>query len=473
MQALLKGMPATTRLPLLAAVMIFIAAVVSTQIAIFVLTKQSQRQVEVLGQVYLDGLSAALLPYVANNDRSSTQQVFSRALQFHQGVVDRRLIFLDTERRVVVDVARPDFPVASAIPSRIGESYNGLVRTSDHHIWIWRELEDGGQRYGIIAANLDVSSLEGGRGLLRLLLLLFDLAFSFVCAVIGYFMILHIQRPVTTIAQRLYEAASSSPKPIAEAEMPQSDQEALRIFHAFNAMAYAAHEREKLLTHIAEQEREAVLGRIVATLAHEIRNPLGGMRTAISTLKRFGDRPKTREEAVGFLDRGVRTLDEVVSATLASHRARPQWRWLSRQDFEDLRLLVEADGRLRNVAIDVVLDMDNEVPVAALEVRQVLLNLLLNAVRASPEHGTVTLNAAIRDDVLTVVVSDTGAGLEPDLARAIEAGTVTNEDTGGLGVKVVTRLVKRLEGHLTIRSSIGKGTTIAVEFPLRKEYLPA
>ena len=255
--------------------------------------------------------------------------------------------------------------------------------------------------------------------------------------------------------------------------MPESDPEASQMFHAFNAMAYAAHERENLLTHIAEQEREAVLGRIVATLAHEIRNPLGGMRTAIGTLKRFGDRPKTRDEAVGFLDRGVRTLEEVVTATLATHRARPQWRWLSRQDFEDLRLLVEADGRLRDIAIDVVLDMDDEVPISALEVRQVLLNLLLNAVRASPAGGTVTLRGSICNNLLTLIVADNGMGLRPDLARSIEAGTVSRDDTSGLGLTVVSRLVKLLEGQLTIRSAPGQGTTITVEFPLRKEYLSA
>ncbi len=473
MQALLKGMPATMRLPLLAAAMIFIAAVTSTQIAIFVMTKQAQHQVEVLGQVYLDGLSSALVPYVSKNDRVSTQQVFTRALEFHEGVVDRRLIFLDMQRRVVIDVARPDYPVASVIPSRIGGTVAGLVRAGDHHIWIWRELNYGGQHYGTIAAYLDVSSLESGRGLLRLMLFLFDLAFSFMCAIIGYYMVQHIQRPVTTIAQRLYQAASSSPQPIPEAEMPESDPEASQMFHAFNAMAYAAHERENLLTHIAEQEREAVLGRIVATLAHEIRNPLGGMRTAIGTLKRFGDRPKTRDEAVGFLDRGVRTLEEVVTATLATHRARPQWRWLSRQDFEDLRLLVEADGRLRDIAIDVVLDMDDEVPISALEVRQVLLNLLLNAVRASPAGGTVTLRGSICNNLLTLIVADNGMGLRPDLARSIEAGTVSRDDTSGLGLTVVSRLVKLLEGQLTIRSAPGQGTTITVEFPLRKEYLSA
>ena len=471
MQALPHGLPVTTRLPLIAAVMIFLVAITSTQIAIFAMAKQSERQVEALGQVYLDGLSAALLPHVMAGDQAATRQVFHQALDFHHGVVDRRLVFIDTSRRPVADIARNGVADNAVVPANVGLTGNGMVQTPEGYIWIWRELEHGGQNYGVVAANLDVSAFEGDRNVLRVSLLLFDLVFSGICAVIGFFMVQRMQRPVTMIAQHLYDAATGAPKAIDESHIPHNDPQAARMFHAFNAMTHASKEREKLLSHIAEQEREAVLGRIVATLAHEVRNPLGGMRTAISTLKRFGERPDTREEAVGFLDRGVRTLEEVVNATLASHRARPRWRWLSRQDFEDLRVLVDADGRSRDVSIAVDLDMEDEVPVAALEVRQVLLNLLLNAVRASPDGGMVRLEASTDEHALSVVVSDQGSGLNEGLVRAIETGTIEDE-TPGLGVEVVTRLVKRLDGQLTIETASGLGTRISIRFPFQKDHVP-
>ncbi len=472
MQALQYGLPVALRLPLAAAAMIFVAAVTSTQTAMFFMGAQAERQVETLGQVYLDGLTAALFHHVSQGDRSSVEQVFHRALEFHEGVIDRRLVLLSPAQEAVVDVKRSGVADDSRIPSQVGATDTGVIHQGEGNIWIWRRLDHPAALHWVVAAKLDISSFEEGRGLLRWFLLSFDLAFSGICAVIGFFMVSRIQKPVTTVAQHLYEAALGILRPIDEAEIPAGDRQAARMFHAFNTMARATHEREGLLSHLADQDRNAVLGRLVATIAHEVRNPLGGMRAAISTLRRFGDRADTRSEAVEFLDRGVRTLEGVVTATLESYRARPAWRRLSRKDFEDLRLLVEADGRARGVAVLVDVDMEDEVPVAALEVRQVLLNLLLNAVHASAEGGIVRLNARVLDGELVVNVRDAGKGLNQSMARSIEAGEGV-ADAQGLGVSIVIRLVERLQGRVAIEVEPGLGTSITLHIPLQNDKVPS
>jgi signal transduction histidine kinase len=255
-------------------------------------------------------------------------------------------------------------------------------------------------------------------------------------------------------------------RPIGNGDIPPDDRQAAQMILAFNAMAHATQERESLLAHMAEQQRQADLGRLTATIAHEVRNPLGGMRTAISTLRRFGDRKEPRAEAVQFLERGVSALQHVVDATLENYRSRPNWRPLSRQDFEDLRLLIEADGKSREVSIVIEADIPDTVSVAALEVRQILLNLLLNAVRASAKDRTVRLTASIVDRELVVVVEDEGAGLDHGIARAMEGGYYP-QDGPGLGVSVMIRLVERLQGRVSIASASGSGTRITLNFPLQ------
>ncbi|WP_048709405.1 sensor histidine kinase [Microvirga massiliensis] len=467
MQTLAFRLPVTLRLPLAAAGMIFVAAVASTQTAIVLMGRLADQQVETLGQVYLDGLSAALLPHISGADGAAIHGVLHQALAFHQGVVDRRLVFLDPARDLVVDVSRPDAADDAAMPADVGRTDSGMTH-SDGGIWIWRELDDGPTRYGIVAANLDTRAFDEERNLLRWLLLLIDLAFSGLCAVLGHFMVRRIQQPMTAIARHLYQAALGMLRPMEESEMPAGDLQAERMFHAFNAMAHATHEREGLLSHLADQQRDAVLGRLAATIAHEVRNPLGGMKTAISTLRRFGDRPDTRDEAVGFLERGVRALEEVVDATLESHRSRPGWRRLSRQDFRDLVLLVEADGRSRDVSVVADLGIPDEIPVAALEVRQILLNLLLNAVRASTKGGAVTMSATVGDAELVVNVRDQGSGLSPGMARALETGKAI-DDVPGLGVAVLIRLVERLRGRVAIESKPGLGTSITLRLPFQED----
>ncbi|MEO3999376.1 HAMP domain-containing sensor histidine kinase [Mesorhizobium sp. CAU 1732] len=463
-------LPVTVRLPLVAAAMIFVAAVASTQTAIFFMGRQADRQVQTLGQVYLDGLSAALLPYVKNADASTIGATLQKALAFHEGVVDRRLAYIDYDALGTTEAARSDIDASGPLPADAQANATGFIRADDGTIWIWRRLVDGDTVHGTVVANLDVSAFEAERGTLRWLLLLFDLVFSGVCALLGFFMVRRVQKPVATVARHLYDAALGMVRPIGDGEIPADDRQAAQMIHAFNAMANATQERESLLAHIAEQQRQADLGRLTATIAHEVRNPLGGMRTAISTLKRFGDREEPRAEAVQFLDRGVSALQHVVDATLENYRSRPNWRPLSRQDFEDLRLLIEADGKSRDVSIIIEADIPETVSVAALEVRQILLNLLLNAVRASARGRTVRLKASLADRELMVVVEDEGTGLDHGVARVME-GRAGREDGPGLGVSVMIRLVEQLQGRVSIESAPGLGTRITLNFPLQDGML--
>lgn len=463
MRSRLAKLPVTVRLPLLAATMIFVAAVASTQTAIFFMGRQSDRQIETLGQVYLDGLSAALLPHASPPDEARIGAALDVALAVHQGIVERRLAFIAGD--MAIKASRDAGDRDSPLPDEIRASPEGFFHDNDGTIWIWRPLPGLSASRGTVAANLDISAFHADRWLLRWLLLVFDLAFSGACALAGFFLMRRIQRPVTTVARHLYEAALGMLKPIPTTEIPEGDVPSERMILAFNAMAHAAGERESLLAHMAEQQRQADLGRLTATIAHEVRNPLGGMRTAVSTLRRFGDRAEVRKDSVEFLDRGVAALESVVNATLENYRARPGWRPLSRRDFEDLLLLVEADARSRDVTVEMQVDVPETVPVAALDVRQALLNLLLNAVRASGKGTIVVCAATIEDDELVLKVKDRGAGMDPRMAQAMQEGTM--QEGNGLGVAVVIRLVERLHGRLAIESDPAAGTEITLRFPLQ------
>lgn len=453
------------RLPLLAATLIFGAAVASTQTAIFVMSRQADRQVETLGQVYLDGLSAALLPHVARGDIGAIHATLSQAMAFHEGIVDRRLTYVPVDG-APVDVLRPGTEAGATLPTPIGSGDPGFLKPGDGTIWVWRPLRQDGVAHGTIAANLDIAEVESERGALRWWLLLLDLGFSGVCAVLGYFMVRRVQQPVAIVAGRLYDAALGMLRPIEPREAGVGDLQTERMILAFNAMANASVEREGLLAHLARQQRDSDLGRLTATIAHEVRNPLGGMRAAVSTLHRFGDREEPRREAVAFLDRGLLALEHVVNATLETYRTRQDWRPLSRRDFEDLRLLVEADGRSHEVEVALSIDLPETVPIAALEVRQVLLNLLLNAIRASATNGRVDLKAAIDANELVVTVRDRGRGLDDRTAHALEAGAPPSEGPG-LGVAIVIRLVERLQGRVSIESCSETGTAITLRFPFQ------
>lgn len=466
-----RDTPVAVRLPLAAAAMIFLVAVVSTQIAIQSLSLQYERQVARMGQIYLDGLSAALLPHARAGDAQGMTAVLRQALDFHEGIVDRSLMLLDPEGRIL---ARADLPGLEAVPlprvehwGERGVSY----APDDSSVWVWRRLpgEEGG--LGIVLANLDTAAFAEERRGLRWSLVAFDLAFAALCALVGFFLLRGLQRPMSLLAGHLRRVSPEGPEPLPATVIPRHDSEARKLFEAFNAMALAAREREVMLARLAEQERRAVLGRLVATIAHEVRNPLAGVLTAVQTLRRFGDRPAARAEALDFMERGLVALREVVDATLETHRADSGRRYLLRSDLDDVQRLAAADAERRGIRLTLEAALPGEVPIAATEVRQVLLNLLLNAVRASPAGSEVVLRARIEDDeTLVLEVEDRAGGLPAPLADRLEARREPTEGPG-LGVAVIVRLVERLRGRVSVKAD-GKGTRIALRLPLQREDSP-
>ena len=124
----LGRMPLTWRLPLAAAAMIFVAAIGTTQLAMRAFATHAERQIDRIGHVYLDGLTAAVLPLVRTENATDLSDALRRALDVRVGINDRRLAVLDADRRVMASAERsgPPFEVA-AFPA-IRESAEGKIK---------------------------------------------------------------------------------------------------------------------------------------------------------------------------------------------------------------------------------------------------------------------------------------------------------------------------------------------------------
>ncbi|MFY3328781.1 sensor histidine kinase, partial [Achromobacter xylosoxidans] len=195
------------------------------------------------------------------------------------------------------------------------------------------------------------------------------------------------------------------------------------------------------------------------------RNPLGGLRTAVQTLRQFGERAEVRQESLGFIDRGVEALQAVVDASLRTFR--PGDARLRQADVEDVRLLVAAQAGRAGVEVSLACAGmgPDTLPLPAGPVRQVLLNLVLNAVQAAPPGSPVRIVARAHAGALALHVADRGAGLPPQ-ARAALAGEPSGGD--GMGLGIVAGLVAGLGGRARVCSR-GQDTRISVRIPLPRE----
>lgn len=446
------------RLPVIAGLIVFVAAVATTQIALWIGNRVGDRQMESVGQVYLDGLVANVGGLLAEGDLEEVERRFARAFVEQLGIREKVLLVLDDKGDIVLRVGDLSYlsDMALAVPAggtRVDEAA-GIA-------WVARSASNvPGIR---LVAALDVSETLDSRRRLRLGVVLIDLLIAALCGVAAYVALHRLARPINRLMLHL-SSAEGQPETIPDMAIAQADPRSAALLVAYNRMAESVREREALAAQLAEREQAAALGRLTATIAHEVRNPLGGMATSVSTLKRFGEDATVRREAIGLLERGIETIDSIVTSTLNLFRPEEERR-LSREDFEDLRHLVRPAAVKGGVLLDWRIDLPGEVSLGAVAVRQVLLNLLLNACAATPPNGTVTLEARIDGPSLICTVSDEGSGLEPGKSQHL-SGLTSGPASKRLGLDVIVGLLGSLDGSASVKSDSETGTTIRVVIPL-------
>lgn len=458
------------RLPLIAAAFISLAAIATAQFAIYWQWRDLSQRTALLGAVYLDNLSANVAPKVARRDIDGAALALRRTLSYYEGLRDESLFLLDREGHVLAQAQRGGVPAASAIPPAVRSTPFGTLDVPSGELaWVWRPLLYEGENIGTLIAALDVAPLYERRRALSGYVMLAGLAVSVVTAVAGIWIIrLHL-RPVLAVTTHLKEVAAGQLADMAETNRESETFATLR--KAFNQMVAAMRERESMVKRLAEQSRAAVLGRLAATIVHEVKNPLGGMQTAVETLKKYGDDRAVREEAVGLIERGLETVEHVIDATLDSYKLPDKRRPLTERDIEDVKTLIEAEARQRGISFASDVEIPAMTPLPAIETRQVLLNLLLNACRATARHGTVSLRAVVVENQVRFEISDNGPGLDPGTARALETGE--GSETAGLGLPIVRKLVDRLNGSISIQAIEPHGTRLIVTLPLVPEDVAA
>jgi signal transduction histidine kinase len=271
--------------------------------------------------------------------------------------------------------------------------------------------------------------------------------------------------PIERVARHLALAGQGELEPIADTSRYDGELQALA--QSFNGMVAATRDREMMMMTLAEQDRAAVLGRLVASIVHEVRNPLAGMLAAIETIRRFGKDASTREEALSLIHRGLNSIGDVIDASLETYRFPRKRRNLTRDDLADVEVLIETEARQRSLTFERAISLKGEVGVSALEARQILLNVLLNACEATPTGGTVSFAAHMSSDAIEFTISDNGPGLSPDMLEAISEGGPLPQDAG-LGLPIVLRLVRRLGGRIKARAPHSGGTVLSLSLPVKE-----
>lgn len=474
----LAAWPITVKVPLMVAVLMVAVSLVLSNQVLMRLSETQQRHLDELTGAYLDGLSSTVAPHVLRDDIWEIFDQLDRTRHVYVGVRAVNTLVVTPEGNTLASSDPHLFPTQQAIPQvlvgRFGPGDNLVLAEQDGRAFIRRALSYQGRPIGWIYAEIDIRDLLQERREVLVALILTNLLLTAMFAGFGYLAVRRMMRPVGVLAQHLDRGRGGRIEPIPLGKTPGRHNEFGRLFRRYNAMVRALNQREVLAARLAEEEKLASLGRLASGLAHEINNPLGGMFNAIDTIERHDGDPAVRHGSLAILKRGLRGMRDIVRATLVTYKGGESDQPLRPADLDDLQFLLRQELSRRRLT----LDWRNEVP-GSLElpsgpVRQVVLNLLLNACAASPVTGRVTFCAVATEGILKLVVTDTGPGLPRAIAKILESNDkdMTPPTEGrGLGTWMVNRLVGEMGGHLQIETSAGKGTCIEVVLPSRGEVL--
>lgn len=251
------------------------------------------------------------------------------------------------------------------------------------------------------------------------------------------------------------------------AELPHNRDEIGQLGDAFRRMVEELKKKQELENQMLVSERLAAVGRLSAGIAHEINNPLGGMLTAIKTYQRHGQADPLAQQTLSLLERGLSQIRNTVAALLVETRTKD--RPFEPADIEDLLILVEAEAQARAVSIDVEGALAGSLPLPATLLRQILLNLLLNAIAAADQGGRVRLTIAADRGLLRLSVCNDGQYIpDAQMAYLFEPFSSGKEKGHGLGLWVVYQIVQQLSGGLAVESKPGC-TTFRIEIPYGKK----
>jgi PAS domain S-box-containing protein len=246
----------------------------------------------------------------------------------------------------------------------------------------------------------------------------------------------------------------------------------LAIIKDLTIERHQAAELRQMQAQLAQNEKIAALGRMAAQVAHEVRNPLAGLRLYALHLKsKVAD--KLSESEMTLVDKLLQNIDHLADTTeQILNVARPLNLSFQPKRSEpivgDCLQLVET--QIKASKIEVKLDLaaaEATVMVDESSIRSALVNLLLNSIQAMPTGGVLTVSSREFDRYLLLTIIDTGRGMSDEQTEKIFEPFYTTKSTGlGLGMPFAKRVIERHQGSIRVTSRLGEGTEVEIKLPV-------
>jgi PAS domain S-box-containing protein len=238
----------------------------------------------------------------------------------------------------------------------------------------------------------------------------------------------------------------------------------------------------KDITHLKKAEERLVLaerlsslGELTAGVAHELRNPLAGIKINTQILSRKKDLPEMEKKLLNSTQEGIEKIQKIVDDML--HFAKPKAAHFKEEEINEVvdKSLAILQAKLRKANISSVFEGAQGLPRLRIDIhqiQQVLINLMLNAIQAMADGGTLSVRTFLKEgEGVGIEVRDTGLGIPTAHLRKIFDPFFTTKSEGtGLGLSISLKILENHGATIDVVSEAGEGSTFTIHFPGVKNH---
>ena len=396
----------------------------------------------------------------------------------------RTIIITDVQGRVIAhsDPAMYNRVLNDSLSrqlSKVNRLVSGIYRLPGYG-WVIEAampLRIWSKRWGLLRIAFDAN--ETRDEIRRLFFLLFGLT-VLVAAVVLWVLSYLIGRMFQSLGSLVQAMDSIDLEKELAIDLPQRDDEIgflIRRFEMLRQRLYQSHQQLLLAQkQVYHAEKLASIGRLASGVAHEINNPLNGIKNCLYAIRQNPDDGELRRKYLELIDEGLTQIETVVQKLLGFARTAP--RAVTHVDVNRvIRQVVELlEYRLKQKHIEVQLQLARHLPPVRGDyslLQEVIMNLLLNSFDAVEDGGRVRVHTKQKDTHFVLVsVEDNGEGISADDLPKIFDPFYTTKDPGegtGLGLSVALEIVEAHGGKIEVQSQPGVGTEFTITLPIGED----
>lgn len=305
---------------------------------------------------------------------------------------------------------------------------------------------------------------------------LISTSFVFVIGIaVSIFLSMKYTQPIHKLVKVVQKVASGD---LTETMEVKGRDEIGELNKSFNEMVKSLKEMREMEERLRKAEHLSKIGQLASGIAHEIRNPLNFVNLSIDHLrvKHIPDDPKDREEfnrIISNIKEEIQRLNSMVDNFL--NYGKPVKLNIQMISLTDIikEVIALADEKLTEQRIKIETNFNSDIqkiPADSQQIKTCFMNLIINAIQAMPNGGKIIINMLISNGSASIMVKDTGIGIEAEnISKIFEPYFTTKESGIGLGLALTKRIVEEHGGSINIISEKGKGTVATIELPVVRE----